>query len=123
MGQNIRGIVTKNSVTRAINFGESWARNVSVAANNIGGKLFEKESPEFFHAQFQKPKLKVNSLADTALTSAFAARTLLQDQNNQLSTRGADNDFLRYGFTNADISNSALSKQCPPQPRCSSRYR
>jgi len=123
VGQNIRGIVTKNSVTRAINFGESFARNVSVAANKIGGKLFDKGSPEFFHAQFQKPKLKVNSLADTALISAFVARTLLQDQNNHFSTRGADNDFLRYGFTNADISNSALSKQCPPQPRCSSRYR
>ena len=80
MGQNIRGIVTKNSVTRAINFGESWARNVSAAANRIGGKLFSKGDPEFFHAQFQKPKRKVNGLTDTALTSAFAARTILQDQ-------------------------------------------
>ena len=79
VGQNIRG-VSKTSITRAINFGESWARNVSIAANEIGGQLYDIDSPEFFHAQHQKPKLKVNSLADTALTSAFAARTILQDQ-------------------------------------------
>ena len=39
--------------------------------------------------------------------------------------RSNSNEFLRYGFTNADISNSILSRECPSRPRCFSndKYR
>ena len=107
-------------VSKAIDFGESLARNVSFTAYKIGGNFFQKSSPEFIHAQFLKPRREVTNLADIALTSAFAARKLIQDGNAKFSR-----EFIKHGLSNADISNSILSSQCPIRPRCFSndRYR
>ena len=61
-GQDLSG-VSRNSLMRAIDFGESFAKNVSRAALRMGGSRFSKGSPEYFHAQFLKPKSKVSVMA------------------------------------------------------------
>ena len=58
-GQDLSS-VSRNSLMRAIDFGESFAKNVSRVALRMGGSRFSKGSPEYFHAQFLKPKSRVS---------------------------------------------------------------
>ena len=55
-GQDLR-LTSRSTLVRAIDFGESYAKNVSKAAFRYGGgSTYTKSSPEWYHYVFLKPK-------------------------------------------------------------------
>ena len=74
-----------------------------------------------------KLKEKMANLGKTAITLTWAARTIIQENNNRLSTSASvvNADFLKHGFTNTAVSNSILSSTCSSAPTCfsNSKYR
>lgn len=107
--------VPQRTINDAVTVGQSFAQNVTRFKTQTGN--FRSGTPEFFHTQFSRPRNGVNELSGAALTSAFAAKRLVSNSDSLT--------FRQIGFSNADVSNTALSRACLPEPRCNfqSRYR
>ena len=73
-GQDI-GSVTKTKVRQAVDFGQSFAKNVSTTAIRFRS-TYSNKSPEYIHSQLSKPRNGVSESSNIALTSAFAAKIL-----------------------------------------------
>ena len=74
-GQDISS-VTRTRIHQAVDFGQSFAKNVSSTSTQIRSNTYSSKSPEFKHSQFSKPRKNVPEMNDIALTSAFAAKVI-----------------------------------------------
>ena len=79
-GQDI-GSIADNVLRSAVDFGLSFAQNVSSAIPRFA-HVSSKSSPEFKHSQLQKSRNDVPELSDASLVSAFAAKLLKKGTNN-----------------------------------------
>ena len=102
--------VPQRAINDAVIVGQSFAQNVTRFQTQSGN--FRRGTPEFFHTQFLRPRDGVNELSGAALTSAFAAKRLVSSNSDSTLT------FRQIGFSNADVSNTVLSRACLPEPRC-----
>ena len=81
-GQDI-GSVSRVKFRQAIDFGQSFSKNVTDTTSRIRFKSsYSTKSAESVHSQFLKPRKNVPKMSDSALTSAFAAKVLKKGEKN-----------------------------------------
>ena len=99
--------MTPSRISRAIHQAEGNLKNVSIATESIDKK--QKGTPEYFHAQFLRPKRQVTQLGHIGLKSAFTTKVIMDDVKEQL--RAARQGLLQTTYSNANrkwVSNNGL---------------
>ena len=91
--------MTPSRISQAIHQAEGNLKNVSIATESIEKK--QKGTPEYFHAQFLRPKRQVTGLGQIGLKSAFTTKVIMDDVKEQL--RAARQGLLQTTNSNAKV--------------------